>query len=100
MAEANGDRLPLPCFCPSWHNRRIDVCHRYIAGGFVCREFEKAIASVVSIIPNPPASSSADRAYKSSDRARRITAHNRRARKRQINSGRCCKRKSVPRDVF
>ena len=91
MAEADSDRLSLPCFCPSWHNGRIDVCRRYIAGGFVCREFEKAIASVGSIIPNPPALSSADRAYKPSDRARRITAHNRRARKWQINCRQFCK---------
>jgi hypothetical protein len=45
MAEADSDRLPLPYFCPSWHNGRIGVCRRYIACGFVCREFEKAIAS-------------------------------------------------------
>jgi hypothetical protein len=45
MDKADSDRPPLPCFCPSWHNRRIDVCRRYIAGSFVCREFEKAIAS-------------------------------------------------------
>jgi len=45
MAEADSDRLPLPYFCPSWHNGRIGVCRRYIACGFVCRELEKAIAS-------------------------------------------------------
>jgi len=91
MDKADSDRSPLPCFCPHWDRSRVSVCRRYIASGFICREFEKAIASAGQSLQNPPIAPTADRADKPSNQARRIITHNRRARKRQINSRQFCK---------
>lgn len=61
MDKADSDRPPLPYFCPHWDRSRVSVCHRYIAGGFICREFEKAIASVTPSLTNSPVAPAADR---------------------------------------
>jgi hypothetical protein len=91
MAEADSDRLLSLAFVLLGITAELTYAVAILLAVLYVANLKKRSPQLVRSSQIPPLHQAADRAYKPSDRARRITAHNRRARKRQINSGLFCK---------